>query len=322
MRMRSLKEVKQVKGKNFLFKVETSANTRDYLKYEKIRNDIWGDPKDSLAGSRNLKCENFFHEGGSLLIGVFVEEEGKFIEDEEHLVGFSYGYVGVREKEIAFRSPDNLLFYSQYTGVRKEFREYGLGILIKEFQRDLVLDVLGISVITCTYDPLSGVNALRNIHHFGMEVVEYREGYTGEFGGFLNRVDIPCDRFAVIWDLKKKLLREEYDLALLLTPLHLMTRTTMVEVSGRSGTLRLEIIEEINLSLAEDYLIFEIPWDFYEMLWETDVEEVKVRNIPLEWRMKTREAFKSLFQRGYRIVDFQSKEEERRKRNFYVLKKT
>ena len=52
--MQKLEKVHEIKGRKFLFKVETSNNHRDYLKYEEMRNEIWGDPLDDLAGTRNL----------------------------------------------------------------------------------------------------------------------------------------------------------------------------------------------------------------------------------------------------------------------------
>jgi predicted GNAT superfamily acetyltransferase len=55
------------------------------------------------------------------------------------------------------------------------------------------------------------------------------------------------------------------------------------------------------------------------MLQETDVAEAEVRNIPWEWRMKTREAFQSLFKKKYAIIDFRQFEEGKRRRDFYIL---
>jgi len=132
------------------------------------------------------------------------DEKGRLREDIDHFVGFSYGFVTVKDKQVAFRKVDNIIFYSLYTAVKKNFQSSGLGILIKEFQRETVLDIFGIQAITCTYDPLTGINAYRNIHHFGMEVLEYKEALYKDFAGYLNRVDIPCDRFLIFWDLRRK----------------------------------------------------------------------------------------------------------------------
>ena len=191
-------------GRDLRLRIETSAEACDYEKYERLRNEIWGFPEDNLPGSRNLMCENYLHDGGSLFIAVqTLGEEAGGLSDGRRLAAFSYGFVGVKDKEVAFRKCDNLRFYSQYTAVRPEFRGAGLGVAIKEFQREKVRSLFGINTITCTYDPLTGVNARRNVHHFGMEVEDYRVSTYGEYGGFLNRLDVPSDRFFMTWDLSR-----------------------------------------------------------------------------------------------------------------------
>ena len=320
--MKEFEKIYKIEEKNFLFKVEESKDYRDYQKYEDLRNEIWGEPNDSLPGERNMMCENFLYDGSSLFIAVYAEERsGVFKQDGDHLVGFSYGFVGIKDKKIAFREPDNLQFYSQYTGVKPDFQHFGLGVLIKQFQKDKLMDIFGIYTVTCTYDPLSGINAYRNIHHFGMEVVGYRDAYYGDFGGFLNRVDVPCDRFLISWDLKKDIQRPEYDLEHLIDSGHIVLEADIKEVKGRSGALKIEAVKDLNLDLDHEFLLVEIPVDFYRMLRETDVAENKVRSIPLEWRAKTRQVFKTLFKRKYKIIDFRLVKKDQSKRSFYILKR-
>ncbi|NIM59524.1 MAG: hypothetical protein GTO16_11370 [Candidatus Aminicenantes bacterium] len=320
--MKEFEKIHTIKGKDFLFKVEDSKDYRDYKKYEDLRNEIWGEPNDTLPGERNMMCENFLYDGSSLFIAVYEEErKGVFKQDGDHLIGFSYGFVGIKDKKIAFRDPDNLQFYSQYTGVKPDFQHFGLGVLIKQCQKDMLMDVFGIYTVTCTYDPLSGINAYRNIHHFGMDVVGYRDACYGDFGGFLNRVDVPCDRFLVSWDLKKDIQRPEYDLEHLVDSGYIALEAGIEEIKGRSGALKLEVVKNLNLDLDHELLLVEIPVDFYFMLRETDVTERKVRNIPLEWRMKARQAFKTLFEKKYKIIDFRLVKKDQNKRDFYILKK-
>jgi len=177
--MKKLDTIHILGGKRYLFAAELSHDKDDYQKYEDLRQNIWEDPTDQMAGIRNMLCENYFDRGSSLFTGVFLEDKkGGFQKDNDHLVGFSYGFVGVRDKELGFRSVSNLQFYSQYLGVKKGYQNLGLGVLIKEFQRTVVLDIFGVNAITCTFDPLVGVNAYRNIHRFGMKVLEYRETFS------------------------------------------------------------------------------------------------------------------------------------------------
>lgn len=299
-----------VRDRRFLLRVETSHDPADYRKYDELREEIWGFPDDHLSSPRNMMCENVFHEGGSLFLGLFEPDGGD-------LVGFCYGFVGVRDKSVGFRDVRNLRFYAQYTGVRKAVQSYGLGVRLKEFQRDVVRGLLGVSTIICTFDPLTGVNAERNIHHFGMEVLEYRPATYGEYGGHLNRLDVPTDRFLMSWDLDKAWRPPAYDLnAALAGPMPI--RVVPQRVAGKSGPVDLEVVEGTDPGATGEVLLVPIPQDFYKMLRETDVGDDEVRNIPVRWRMAAREVLRGLFARGYRVIDFR-KAAPGLAANFYVL---
>jgi predicted GNAT superfamily acetyltransferase len=316
--MRPLERTIDVRGRRFLLRVETSHDSGDYGKYEDLREEIWGYPDDHMSSDRNMMCENVFHEGASLFIGAFAESDaGGFEADGKHLAGFCYGFVGVRDKEIGFRDARNLRFYAQYAGVRKAYQSYGLGILLKEYQREMVLGLLGVPTIICTYDPLTGVNANRNIHHFGMDVLEYRVATYGEYGGLLNRSDVPTDRFLMSWDLERAAGRPEYDFASALAAPPSI-KAGVRRVAGKSSELDLEVVAGTDLEGKGDLLLVRIPLDFYRMLQETDVADADVKRIPVDWRMATREVFQALFARGYRVVDFRKAEADV-PANFYVL---
>lgn len=319
--MSDLERIVVGKGRKFLLRVETSHEAADYQKYEDIRDAIWGFPDDHLSGTRNMMCENFFAEGSSLFIGAFTETEGGGLgADGGHLAGFCYGFVGVADKATGFRDPANLRFYSQFAGVRREYQSFGLGILIKEFQRDMILGRLGIGSVICTYDPLTGVNAHRNVHHFGMDVLEYRVATYGEYGGLLNRSDVPSDRFLMSWDLARKA-RDGSGAAG--RPGPETPRVLSVEVrrvEGTLGPLDVEVVRDAGLRLGDPTLLVRIPQDFYRMLRETDVADPDVRRIPVDWREHTRRAFVSLLGRGYRVTDF-LKDLGTPPANFYVLTK-
>ncbi|MBE0713686.1 MAG: hypothetical protein IH583_15040 [Candidatus Aminicenantes bacterium] len=106
-----MEKIVAVRDRRFLLRVETSHESGDYGMYEDLRNAIWDFPDDRLSGTRNMMCENVFHEGGSLFIGAFVEAPGGgFAAEGKDLVGFCYGFVGVRDKEVGFRDRSNLRF--------------------------------------------------------------------------------------------------------------------------------------------------------------------------------------------------------------------
>ena len=316
----NLEKIISLREKRFLLKVETSDRAEDYAKYESLRSEIWGFPEDNLPGSRNLMCENYLHEGGALFIAAYAESPGGGLTDDPaRFIGFSYGFVGVKDKKSSFKRADNLWFYSQYTGVKDEFRGSGLAVAIKEFQREKVRGLFGISAITCTYDPLTGVNAWRNVHYFGMEVAEYRVSTYGEYGGLLNRLDVPSDRFFMSWDLFRDVRSGSPGGEPALPSGRMMISAEDRLVDGRSGPVRLEVIDGLDLDQDAELLFVRIPRDFYLTLRETDVEEASVRRIPLEWRLETRTVFTTLLNRGYRIIDF-IQTTDVPGRNFYVLR--
>jgi predicted GNAT superfamily acetyltransferase len=296
-----LEKTVTVRDRRFLLRVETSGEPADYDKYEALREEIWGFPDDHMSSSRNMMCENVFQEGGSLFIGAFAEAPGGGFEPG--LAGFCYGFVGVRDKETGYRDPANLRFYAQYAGVRRPFQSYGLGVLLKEFQRETVLGLMGVSTIICTYDPLTGVNANRNIRRFGMDVLEYRIATYGEYGGHLNRTDVPTDRFLMSWDLARTE-RPPVPGAEAVRRAAETVRASVRRVEGRSGPLELEVVEGTDPEAFGDTLLVRVPLDFYRMLQETDVPAEDVRRIPVDWRLATRTVLLRLFERGYRVADF------------------
>ncbi len=262
-------------------------------------------PRIIWRAPRNLACENFLHDGTSLFIGAFVEEDGRFPLDLGHMAGFSYGFVGLRDKARRLpgrREPALLL------PVRR--RPEGLPVLRSRHpdqgvpEARSVRDVYGLDQVICTYDPLTGVNAYRNIHHFGMEVVEYREDVYGEFGGNLNRKDVPSDRFLMSWDLKREFRPSSGGLGALAGTERRVIRAGTRTFAGPDGTVAFEAVQDVDPGLEGESLLIQIPRDFYRMLRETDVDDPDVRRIPFDWRMATRQAFQALFRRGYEVVGF------------------
>jgi predicted GNAT superfamily acetyltransferase len=141
----------------------------------------------------------------------------------------------------------------------------------------------------------------------------------GEYGGLLNRLDVPTDRFLMSWDLERKAERGKpaYDLdAALAAPQPI--RAGVRWVMGKSSELELEVVERTDGNVEGEVLLVRVPLDFYRMLQETDVSDAAVRRIPSDWRLATREVFQTLFARGYRVVDFR-KAKGGVSGNYYVL---
>jgi predicted GNAT superfamily acetyltransferase len=314
------------RGRRFVLFVETSTEDEDYQKYEDLRQLIWEEAEDHFSGRRNMAAENYFAYGGSLFTGVYADDgTGHILREPEYFAGFTYGYASPVDKEQGYRNPDNLRFYSQYAAVRPDMRRFGLGTALKRHQADAVQQCLGIHTITCTFDPLTGVNANRNIHKLGMQVESYITACYQNFGGKLNRTDIPADRFFVTWDLQAKPEEERPPVnPVLISEADWALRSRLKKVSGRSGSAGMPVpAEEIEHAegLKADYVLVEIPENFYRLLQETDVDHKSVCRIPLDWRMASRRVFTKLLDAGYAVTDFQRITLDNRPRNVYVLKK-
>jgi len=301
----SFERIHEARGRAFKIKIETSSLPEDYAKYDRLREAIWRFPEDHLAGTRNLMCENFLYDGSSLFLAAYcADASGAFVEDEDHLVGFTYGFTGTRDKSRGFAAPGNLWFYSQYAGVRPDFEGYGLGVRLKECQREILLCGWGVDEVVCTYDPLTGVNARRNVHHFGMTVREYRVATYGAYGGRLNREDVPTDRFFMSWNLNKPASGPEAKGIGFPPEARRVFSVETVPLRDRSGACDLEVVRSEDSKGDFPVFLVQIPADFYRMLRETDVDDPDIRRIPLDWRLRTRRVFQELLRRGYQVVDF------------------
>ena len=95
-------------------------------------------------------------------------------------------------------------------------------------------------------------------------------------------------------------------------------RAATRRVAGRSGPVDLEVVEGTDAEADADVLLVRIPLDFYRMLQETDVEDGRIKDIPVRWRSASRQVLQALLGRGYRIVDFR-RAEPGHAGNHYVL---
>jgi predicted GNAT superfamily acetyltransferase len=203
-------------------------------------------------------------------------------------------------------------------------RQFGLGTALKYHQAEAVRNILGVDVMCCTFDPLTGVNANRNIRKLGMRVEKYIVSCYQDFGGRLNRKDVPSDRFFASWDLTKKAAPPQRNLEKSAHDIPWALRSRIIRIQGRSGMNDAQAPEEYDVlsgNQKPNYVLAEIPENFYRLIQETDVAEAAVRRIPRDWRMASRRVFSSLMESGYLIQDFQRITLGGRFRNLYILQK-
>jgi len=109
----------------------------------------------------------------------------------DRLVGFTLAVAGLRG-----RVP---YLHSHMTGVDSEYRDLGVGRMLKLFQREEALG-RGIRLIQWTFDPLELRNAHFNLNRLGVICREYHPNLYGVTTSPLHR-GLETDRLLVEWHL-------------------------------------------------------------------------------------------------------------------------
>ena len=199
---------------------------------------------------------------GSYLAGAFVGDA---------MVGAALGFWG---------SPTYGALHSHITGVMPSHAGQGVGSLIKNHQRDWVLDQGG-SAITWTYDPLVSRNAHFNLNRLGARPERYLLDLYGELADDLNRGD-PSDRLLVRWTLTG-------------SPTPASRRPAAALVIDRGGAPAVgTTIDDLDPATP---LTVAVPDDI------TALRRGDPATASL-WRVAVREALVPLFDRGWSITGF------------------
>lgn len=136
---------------------------------------VWGAAGELVAINMLVATVN---EGG-MAIGAF---------DEDRLVGSVYG----------FATHEPHVLHSHYLAVDADYRGRGLGVALKNRQRDWCL-ANGRTAMRWTYDPLQLGNAHLNLRSLGAMGIGYHVDLYGRMGGING--GLPSDRVVVHWQL-------------------------------------------------------------------------------------------------------------------------
>jgi predicted GNAT superfamily acetyltransferase len=153
---------------------------------------------------------------------------------------------------------------------------------------------MGLELIEWTYDPMQALNAHLNFTKLGVVVEEYEVNVYGTSESPLHRGN-PTDRFVAEWWIAKPHVERRLSAG----PIVLRTDEVADAVRANRATPTGEWLAcaETNLALDARRLLVEIPTGFTEMLSQAP-------DLAMEWRMATREIFRTYFGRGYRAVEF------------------
>jgi predicted GNAT superfamily acetyltransferase len=144
-----------------------------------LQREIWGEADLEVEPATMFAVAA--HTGGEVL-GAF---------DGDRLVGFTLAVVGLRDR-VSY-------LHSHMTGVHNEYRDRGVGRMLKLFQRSEALG-RGIRLIQWTFDPLEVRNAHFNLNRLGAICREYHPNMYGVTTSPLHR-GLETDRLLVEWHL-------------------------------------------------------------------------------------------------------------------------
>lgn len=196
------------------------------------------------------------------------------------LLGFVFGLTGVQE--------GRLVHWSDMLAVRPEYRDRGLGLRLKKFQRELVREI-GVEKILWTYDPLVARNAHLNLNRLGACATEYvPDMYASDAPGELYQ-GLSMDRFIVTWE---GLQTEEIEAA------------QRVQIAQNIFAAAPIVNDAGTLPLVANVRI-EIPHDIQTVKAQSETRAQA-------WRASTRRAFMFYLERGYRVAGFYREAKEGR----------
>ena len=144
-----------------------------------LQREIWGEADLEVEPATMFVVAA--HTGGEVL-GAF---------DGDRLIGYTLAVVGLKGT-VPY-------LHSHMTGVHGDYRDRGVGRMLKLFQRTEALG-RGIRLIEWTFDPLELRNAHFNLNRLGAICREYQLNLYGVTTSPLHR-GLPTDRLLVEWHL-------------------------------------------------------------------------------------------------------------------------
>lgn len=257
----------------------SAAEAEQFVALQRL---VWG--SDPLEVVPNHVTVTVLKNGGALL-GAY-DDEGP--AETGGMVGAAFWWIGQDR-----RTPDGplqLKICSHMAGVLPAWQGRGVGLLLKQKQRELVLAQGLTDWITWTYDPLQRVNGVLNIHRLGATCQRYYRNVYGIMQDQLN-AGAPSDRFQVDWDLNSERVKTA-----IATP-----QPVQAEFSGQilpTTTTQAGLLMPVDQPLQLDGGPVAVPIP-------ADINHIRRQDTAagLAWRLYTRAVFEQAFAAGYLATD-------------------
>ena len=251
----------------------------DYAACVQLQRDVWGEAFADVVPATILMVAQRV---GGVSAGAF-DADGR-------LVGFVFGISGVRAGTLAH--------WSDMLAVRSEVRRGGLGVRLKRFQRDLLLD-RGITRAYWTYDPLLAGNAHLNLTRLGAVPVEYVANMYGETGSTLH-TGLETDRVIVEWRLDDPRVERALDAA----PEAMIDAGVASMPLVNAGVAGMPLVNADPVSRPGEAALPTAAW--VRVAVPPDIAGLKAAR-PADaraWQRATRRAFSWYLANGYRVAGF------------------
>ncbi|HSD67243.1 MAG TPA: GNAT family N-acetyltransferase [Vicinamibacteria bacterium] len=254
-------------------RVRQARERADFDACVRLQREVWG--LSDLEITSAIQLVATVHAGGLLLVA----------EGAGEVVGFCYAFAALRGGEAHL--------HSDMLAVRPAARGLGVGLRLKWAQREEALR-RGLRHVTWTFDALRARNARLNLHHLGATAREVLPDFYGSTSSALHH-GLATDRLLARWDLGHPHVarRAAGEPA---PPPDLEARPALNEVTWRGG---LPVSSPPRFDREESELLLEIPED-----WDAVVRAGA--GLAGDWQGVVRQAFQSLFARGYAATGFAS----------------
>ena len=237
---------------------------------QKLEEEVWGitplPTHQTLTASKN----------GGILVGAY---------DGERLIGFSYGFAGVKNGKS--------YLCSHMLGIDKAYRSQRIGERLKQAQRKLAIEK-GYDLMVWTFDPLETRNGYLNLTKLNGICDTYIENCYGEMQDGFNK-GLPSDRFEVHWHLKSDYVSKQQ------TPAEAAHAIAIGDITFDENGLPLLSCKLLE-NLEEPAYRLPVPKDFQDL-------KGKSQEHAMHWRLATRDVFQAMFAAGYAAVRLQVNEQ-------------
>ena len=265
--------------------VKKLQTIEQFQEMQQLEQDIWN--RASISVTQLIAVSN----NGGIVLGAYKDTE---------LVGINYAFP-------AFQNGETYL-YSLILGVKRKYREKGIGELLKIHLKEYALEN-GYDKCLWVFDPLESRNAYLNFTKLRAYAYQYIPNFYGELEDPFS-INLPTDRLFICWYLNDSdYLRwdEQMD--------ELMESAEEI-VPWQKTIAGLPMLDaenqfDVNLSYINDSYLLAVPTNFQKL-------KVESSALAEDWRYKTRTIILTMFSQGYAIAKLVRKDNHV---NMYVFVK-